>query len=71
MPYRLRKAPGRDLYWVVGEDGTHKSKKPLPKERAMAQMRALYANEKGGELVGSGMDFTSYYEAYLRTRPHF
>jgi hypothetical protein len=62
------------LYWVVGEDGAHKSKKPLPKERAMAQMRALYANvkdAKGEELVGSGMDFMSYYEAYLLTRPHF
>lgn len=69
MPYRLRKAPGRDLYWVVGEDGAHKSKKPLPKERAMAQMRALYANVK--DVRGGAIDFTSYYEAYLRTRPHF
>ena len=43
MPYKLRKAPKRDLYWVVAEDGTHKSKEPLPKSRAQAQMRALYA----------------------------
>ena len=42
MPYALRKAPGRELYWVVGEDGTHKSKKPIPKSRAEAQRRALY-----------------------------
>lgn len=43
MPYRLRKAPNKNLYWVVGEDGSHKSLEPLPKERAQAQMRALYA----------------------------
>lgn len=43
MPYKLRKAPNRDLYWVVGEDGTKHSKDPIPKERAEAQMRALYA----------------------------
>jgi hypothetical protein len=40
--YKLRKAPGRPLFWVVGEDGKHHSKEPLPKERAEAQMRALY-----------------------------
>ena len=43
MPYDLRKAPSRNLYWVVAEDGTHKSREPMPKERAKAQMRALYA----------------------------
>ena len=46
MPYKLRKAPKRDLYWVVGPDGKHHSKDPLPKERAEAQRRALYANER-------------------------
>ena len=45
MPYRLRKAPKRDLYWVVAQDGTKKSKDPIPKERAEAQIRALYASE--------------------------
>ena len=45
MPYKLRKAPNRDLYWVVSKDtGKHFSKEPLPKERAMAQMKALYVN---------------------------
>ena len=50
MPYRLRKAPKRDLYWVVAEDGTKKSKEPLPREHAEAQMRALYAamRKEGG-----------------------
>jgi hypothetical protein len=53
MPYRLRKVPKKDLYWVVGPDGKHHSKEGLPKERAQAQMRALYASEneklKGGQ----------------------
>jgi len=43
MPYRLRKAPKRDLYWVVGEDGSKRSHDPLPLETAKAQMAALYA----------------------------
>jgi hypothetical protein len=42
MPYKLRKAPNRDLYWVVAEDGKHMSKDPLPRSRAEAQMRILY-----------------------------
>jgi hypothetical protein len=45
MPYKLRKAPKRDLYWVVAQDGRHMSEDPIPKERAEAQMRALYASE--------------------------
>jgi hypothetical protein len=51
MPYKLRKAPNRDLYWVVGEDGKKHSKEPIPEERAKAQMRVLYMamrNEGGG-----------------------
>jgi DNA adenine methylase len=46
MPYKLRKAPKKDAYWVVNkETGKKHSKDPLPKERAEAQMRALYASE--------------------------
>ena len=41
MPYKLRKSPGKNLYWVVGQDGTHMSKEPLPKERAQKQIIAL------------------------------
>jgi hypothetical protein len=53
MPgYRLRKAPKRDLYWVVGQDGTKHSKEPLPKERAEAQRRALYAAWRTKEMQG-------------------
>jgi hypothetical protein len=46
-PYKLRKVPKKDLYWVVGPDNKHHSKEGLPKERALAQMRALYAQENG------------------------
>lgn len=51
MPYKLRKAPKRELYWVVSEvDGRKFSKDPMPKEHALQQMRALYAamGRKGG-----------------------
>ena len=47
MPYKLRKAPSRDLYWVVNkETGKKHSRDPLPRDRAEAQMRALYAAER-------------------------
>jgi hypothetical protein len=55
MPYRLRKAPKRELYWVVAQDGTKKSKDPIPLERAKAQMRALYASERQQKLRGGAM----------------
>lgn len=48
MPYKLRKAPRRDLYWVVNKrSGRKYSRSPLPRSRASAQMRALYARESG------------------------
>lgn len=56
MPYRLRKAPNRDLYWVIAQDGTKKSKEPIPLERAKAQMRALYASEQSPRRGGRLMD---------------
>jgi hypothetical protein len=43
MPYKLRKAPKRDLYWVVStETGKKHSKEPIQKDKAEAQMRLLY-----------------------------
>ena len=55
MPYRLQKAPKRDLYWVVNKQTKQKhSKEPLPRERAEAQMRALYAAEGRGDMDGAG-----------------
>lgn len=48
MPYALRKAPKRELYWVVNKQtGEKYSLDPIPKERAQAQLRALYAREGG------------------------
>jgi hypothetical protein len=42
MPYKLRKAPKRELYWVVTiETGKKHSKEPIPLEKAQAQMRIL------------------------------
>jgi carbonic anhydrase len=64
MPYKLRKAPNRDLYWVVTKGTTKKhSKLPLEREKALMQMKALYAAAsrelKGGVLAavpyGSGI----------------
>lgn len=55
MPFRLRKAPNRPLYWVVDDKGKKYSKDPLPEARARAQQKALYAAEGRGELKG-GME---------------
>jgi len=52
MPYKLRKAPNRDLYWVVTTETKKKhSKEPIPIEKAKAQMRILESALHGG---GSG-----------------
>ena len=56
MPYKLRKAPRKELYWVVAVDGSHKSIQPLPLERAKAQMRALYSRESGYPALRRGGD---------------
>jgi len=58
MPYKLRKAPKKDAYWVVNKQtGKKYSHEPLPHKTAIKQLRALYAQEngykqnlKGGEL---------------------
>lgn len=59
MPYKLRKAPGKELYWVVNkETGKKHSKDPISKEDAKAQMKALYAVESGytlGQKKGKGV----------------
>lgn len=53
MPYRLRKARGRELYWVESADGTKHSKDPLPLDTARKQMTALniaHARKKGHKI---------------------
>jgi hypothetical protein len=50
MPYKLRKKPRQNLYWVVNsETGKKHSYDALDKPTAIKQMRALYANE-GNEM---------------------
>ena len=46
MPYSLQRS-GRGYYVVNKDTGRRHSNRPLPKARAMAQMRALYAVESG------------------------
>jgi len=48
MPYKLRKAPRRDLYWVVGQNGRHLSKEPLPLAVAKKQLIAVNIALHGG-----------------------
>ena len=47
MPYKLKKAPKQDKYWVVKKNDEKKkfSKKPLTHEKALAQMRAIIISE--------------------------
>ena len=42
MPYKLRKAPNKALYWVITiETGKKHSKLPISLEKAKAQLRIL------------------------------
>jgi hypothetical protein len=51
MPYGIRKSPGRNLYWVYNKNtGKKYSKSPIPRARAEAQRRAIYASENGYSL---------------------
>jgi hypothetical protein len=48
MPYKLRKAPKRELYWVVNTDtGKKHSIEPIPRDRAQRQMNLLRGIEHG------------------------
>jgi len=44
MPYEMKEVP-QGYYVETKATGRRHSKKPLPKARAEAQMRALYASE--------------------------
>jgi hypothetical protein len=54
MPYSLQKS-GRGYYVVNTQTGHRFSSKPLPKSRASAQMRLLYAVERGYPLRSKKM----------------
>ncbi len=48
MPYKLRKQPRTQLYWVVNIDTKKKySHEPIPKDRAQHQLNLLRAVEHG------------------------
>ena len=48
MPYKLRKAPKRELFWVVNTDtGKKHSIEPIPRDRAQRQMNLLRGIEHG------------------------
>lgn len=49
MPYHVIKS-GRGYYVENKENGRRYSNSPIPKSHAMAQMRAIYANENGYKL---------------------
>ena len=45
-PYDVELVKARDGYYVKSKDtGKKHSKKPLSKKKALAQMRAIYAND--------------------------
>jgi hypothetical protein len=84
MPYKLRKARGKDLYYVITKDtGKKHSNEPLPLERAKAQMKALYASMDGSgifdDIKDKGMavltrtnyvgPFNRLDDEYIRTHP--
>ena len=47
MPFFLRKAPNRDLYWVVSarDPKEHLSYEPMPYDRAIKQLKAVTISE--------------------------
>ena len=48
MPYKLRKAPKKELYWVVNtENGNKHSILPIAKDVAQRQMNLLRGVEHG------------------------
>jgi hypothetical protein len=56
MPYKLRKAPKKELYWVSEIETNKKfSKLPIPLDKAKAQMRVLESALKGGIRIPRGM----------------
>lgn len=72
MPYKLRKAPNKELYWVITiETGKKHSKQPIPKEKAQTQLRILEAVELEGGVLGFVGKYTDmvqkdYMEAYKK-----
>ena len=57
MPYKLRKARNKPLYWVIDNSGKKYEKEPIPLERAKKQLVALHIHTKhGGSIWSSVVD---------------
>jgi hypothetical protein len=74
MPYKLRKAPKKELYWVITtETGKKHSKLPIPLDKAKAQMRILESALHGG-VLGIVGQATSYmvddYKEAMKSNPN-
>jgi len=61
MPYKLKKARNKPLYWVVDNTGKKYEKEPIPLERAKKQIVALHISTKhaGGSLWSSVVDIVN------------
>lgn len=73
MPYKLRKAPNKELYWVITiETGKKHSKLPISLDKAKAQMRILESALHGG-VLGIVGQATSYmiddYKEAMKSNP--
>ena len=45
MPYKIQRPKGERGYYVINRNtGKRKNKKPMSKEKALAYLKALYAN---------------------------
>ena len=56
MPFELKEVG--DGWKVVDDKGREYSRNPLPRKRAVAQMRALYAKMKGGQFSSDDTGYT-------------
>jgi hypothetical protein len=70
MPYKLRKAPKKNLYWVVTtETGKKHSKNPIPLDKAKAQKRilesALVGELRGGVGIADVKEFLRRIFGYI------
>lgn len=67
MPYKLRKAPLKNLYWVVTiETGKKHSKDPISMEKAKAQLRVLESALKGGIAIRMSRNTNQHGEYEIR-----
>jgi hypothetical protein len=68
MPFKLRKAPNKNAYWVVDVNGKKYSKEPISKEMARKQQRAIYRSEslRGGITSQKFLNFLHQLRSVVR-----